>query len=87
MMQPLTWIILIPLGFPNSFKIYCGSFETTEKDKLILLVFPHMLSHLAFPSTMVINLGECRENAPVQGRMPWTGNRKDRKRHEKGQTI
>ncbi len=57
--QSLTWIILIPLGFPNSFTMHHGSFETTEKDKLILLSFPQILNHLVYPSTMVINLGEC----------------------------
>ena len=49
-----------PLEFPDSFKMYYVTFKTTEKDNLILLSFPQILSHLALTSTMVINLGECK---------------------------
>ncbi len=42
----------------NSSQKYCKT-DSTEKDKLILFRFPPILSHIAFTSTMVINLGEC----------------------------
>ncbi len=57
--ESLSWTVQPVLCNFQYNKLIQLGFETTEKDELILLGFPQILSHIVFTSKMVINFGEC----------------------------